>query len=56
MWEIWTNLLLPKALKTCPMSNNLANLVTLLIEIVRLDTRQGDQILQNRENCPTFGP
>ena len=30
MWEIWANYLLPKALKTCPKSNKLPNLVTLL--------------------------
>ena len=30
MWEIWTNELLPKALKSCPKSNKLPNLVTLL--------------------------
>ena len=29
MWEIWANLLLPKALKTCPKSNKSPNLVTL---------------------------
>ena len=29
MWEIWGNLLLPKALKSCPKSNKLSNLVTL---------------------------
>ena len=29
MWEIWTNLLLPKALKSCPKSSKLPNLVTL---------------------------
>ena len=31
MWEIWTNLFLPKALKSCPKSNKLPNLVTLWI-------------------------
>ena len=31
MWEIWTNLLLPKALKSCPKSNKLPNLVTLIL-------------------------
>ena len=30
MWEIWTNLLLPEALKSCPKSNKSPNLVTLL--------------------------
>ena len=29
MWEIWANLLLPKALKSCPKSKKLPNLVTL---------------------------
>ena len=29
MWEIWVNLLLPQALKSCPKSNKLPNLVTL---------------------------
>ena len=29
MWEIWTNWLLPKGLKTCPKSNKSPNLVTL---------------------------
>ena len=29
MWEIWANLLLPKALKSCPKSNKSPNLVTL---------------------------
>ena len=29
MSEIWTNLLLPKALKSCPKSNKSPNLVTL---------------------------
>ena len=31
MWEIWANLLLPMALKTCPKSNKSPNLVTLVI-------------------------
>ena len=31
MWEIWTNELSPKALKSCPKSNKLPNLVTLEI-------------------------
>ena len=30
MWEIWANWLLPKALKSCPKSNKLPNLVTLV--------------------------
>ena len=30
MWEIWSNQLLPKALKSCPKSNKLPNLVTLV--------------------------
>ena len=30
MWEIWANYLLPKALKACPKSNKLLNLVTLV--------------------------
>ena len=30
MWEIWANLLLPKALKSCPKSKKSPNLVTLL--------------------------
>ena len=30
LWEIWANLLLPKALKSCPKSNKLPDLVTLL--------------------------
>ena len=29
MWKIWANLLLPKALKSCPKSNKSPNLVTL---------------------------
>ena len=29
MWEIWADYLLPKALKSCPKSNKLPNLVTL---------------------------
>ena len=29
MWMIWTNKLLPKALKSCPKSNKSPNLVTL---------------------------
>ena len=29
MWEIWANYLLPKALKSCPKSTKLPNLVTL---------------------------
>ena len=29
MWEIWANLLFPKALKSCPKSNKLPDLVTL---------------------------
>ena len=32
MWEIWTNRLLPKALHSCPKSNKLPNLVTLIAE------------------------
>ena len=32
MWEIWAIKLLPKALKSCPKSNKLPNLVTLLSE------------------------
>ena len=31
MREIWANLLLPKAFKTCPKSNKSPNLVTLLL-------------------------
>ena len=31
MWENWTNYLLPKALKSCPKSNKLPNLVTLIV-------------------------
>ena len=30
MWEIWVHYLLTKALKCCPKSNKLPNLVTLL--------------------------
>ena len=30
MWEIWANLFLPKALKSCPKSNKSPDLVTLL--------------------------
>ena len=30
MWDIWTNLMLPKALKSCPEYNKLPNLVTLV--------------------------
>ena len=30
MWEIWANYLLLKAIKTCPKSNKLFNLVTLV--------------------------
>ena len=33
MWEIWANLLLPKALKTCPKSNKSPNLVTLPVSL-----------------------
>ena len=29
MWEFWANLWFPKALKSCPKSNKLPNLVTL---------------------------
>ena len=29
MWEIWANLLLPRALKSCPKSKKSPNLVTL---------------------------
>ena len=32
MCEIWANQLLPKALKSCPESNNSTNLVTLYQE------------------------
>ena len=31
MWEIWAILMLPKALKSCPKSNKLPNLVTLIV-------------------------
>ena len=31
MWEIWANLLLPQALKSCPKSNKSPNLVTLVV-------------------------
>ena len=31
MWEIWANSLVPKALKSCPKSNKLPNLVTLAL-------------------------
>ena len=31
MWEIWAQILLPNALKSCPKSNKSHNLVTLLI-------------------------
>ena len=30
MWEIWANKMFPKGLKSCPMSNKLPNLVTLV--------------------------
>ena len=36
MWEICVNLLLPKALKTCPKSNKLPNLVTLVVILAYL--------------------
>ena len=32
MWAIWTNQLLPKALKSCPKSNKAPNLVTLTLQ------------------------
>ena len=31
MWKIWTNKLLPKALKSCQKSNKLPNQVTLFL-------------------------
>ena len=37
MWEIWANLLLPKALKSCPKSKKSPNLITLLSFFIRLD-------------------
>ena len=40
MWEIWANYLLPKALKSCPKSNKLTNLVTLLT--INIPTRKDD--------------
>ena len=30
MWEIWANYLLPLELKSCPKTNKLPNLVTLV--------------------------
>ena len=36
MWEIWTNELLPKALKSCPNSNKSPNLVTLILALLKL--------------------
>ena len=46
MWEIWANLLLPKALKTCPKSNKSPNLVTLAVSRRRPQNGAGT-ILQN---------
>ena len=40
MWEIWANLLLPKAFKRCPKSNKLPDLVTLLLLPRRYKTGQ----------------
>ena len=36
MWEIWANLLLPKALKSCPKCKKSPNLVTLSTADLRL--------------------
>ena len=36
MQEIWTNSLLPKALKSCPKSNKPPNLVTLVFRQIKV--------------------
>ena len=37
MWKIWANLLLPKALKSCPKLKKLPNLVTLTVTKAKLN-------------------
>ena len=41
MQEIWTNSLLPKALKSCPKSNKSPNLVTLINTVNKNNTFSG---------------
>ena len=36
MWEIWTNKLMAKTLKSCPKSNKSPNLVTLIVNTLGL--------------------
>ena len=36
MWEIWENLLLPKALNTCPKCKKSPNLITLRLHLPKL--------------------
>ena len=47
MREIWTNELLPKALKSCPKSNKSPNLVTLLM-FRQCSTQQNEENAKKR--------
>ena len=68
MWEIWTNYLLPKALKSGPKSNKSPNLLTLDVNLIvrepellqglcgRLNALQAfDLVSSERENLRNFG-
>ena len=68
MWQIWAHKLLPKALKSCPKSNKLPNLVTLHWSIpfpqpfMLLICNYGQSLivnfnldLENSWICATFG-
>ena len=43
MWEIWANSLLSNALKSCPKSNKLPNLVTLMLMLFDRSNKDDDK-------------
>ena len=50
MWDIWTNLLLPKAFKSCPKSNKSPNLVTLVRMYDEVKVQQRHLITDSARN------
>ena len=51
MWEIWANQLLPKALKRCPKSKKMPDLVTLLAN----DRNDNNRSSGQSHKCYTIG-
>ena len=51
MWEIWANQLLPKALKRCPKSKKMPDLVTLLAN----DRNDNNRSSGQSHKCSTIG-